>query len=73
MVEDRSTAQFSNKSAFEFGLHHRPPSSIMSATSGIQPSQDLTTTFAKAVESNSTRFIKVSIQNGSLDPILQLD
>ncbi|TFK29820.1 actin depolymerizing protein [Coprinopsis marcescibilis] len=38
----------------------------MSATSGIGPSQELTAAFAQAVESNSTRFLKVSIQNETL-------
>ncbi|KAJ3728671.1 hypothetical protein C8R42DRAFT_706999 [Lentinula raphanica] len=38
----------------------------MSATSGIGASQDLSSQFSSAVESKSTRFFKVSIQNESL-------
>ncbi|KAF6765086.1 hypothetical protein DFP72DRAFT_799218 [Ephemerocybe angulata] len=38
----------------------------MSATSGINPSQDLATQFAQAVESKEVRFLKISIQNESL-------
>ncbi|KDQ60680.1 hypothetical protein JAAARDRAFT_31659 [Jaapia argillacea MUCL 33604] len=38
----------------------------MSATSGIGVSQELTDTFASAVDSQSVRFLKISIQNESL-------
>ncbi|PPR08099.1 hypothetical protein CVT24_010560 [Panaeolus cyanescens] len=38
----------------------------MSASSGIQVSQNLASTFANAVQQQSTRFIKVLIQNESL-------
>ncbi|EAU88317.2 hypothetical protein CC1G_05083 [Coprinopsis cinerea okayama7 len=54
--------------AFEFYSHstlnHHNPN--MSATSGIGPSEELTAAFAQAVESKSTRFLKVSIQNETL-------
>lgn len=36
----------------------------MSALSGIVVTHDLASKFADAVEAKSTRFIKVSIQNG---------
>ncbi|EUC62216.1 cofilin/tropomyosin-type actin-binding protein [Rhizoctonia solani AG-3 Rhs1AP] len=40
----------------------------MSASSGIGVSPELSSTFASAVDSQSTRFIKVTIQNESLVP-----
>lgn len=48
------------------GARVQSASTIMSATSGIGVSSELSQKFSEAVESKSIRFIKVSIRNGAV-------
>lgn len=45
-----------------------PPTTTMSATSGIGVSQELSDAFAAAVDNAELRFLKISIRNGR-DPL----